>query len=379
VRIASARFAIVSNGFADGPAQALRDFVLEHGAAVITVFHPLVPGSGTTHEIVTYSGGDVRVRHVKLPLGPPLSFALDSLVPLRLPVVDAWFGFNTLATARGLLARRRSRARTVVHWCVDFVPGRFGSTPAGYAYDALDSLCCRRADARVELSVQARDGRDARHGLRPEERAPTRIVPMGAWTERLPTVPEDGSARRTVVFLGHLVPRQGVDLLLEAASLVRGTRPDIRFEVIGGGPEEANLRSLATSLGLTDTVRFVGFLVDHRDVERHLAGASIAVAPYLPTENSFTRYADPGKLKAYLAAGLPTVLTDVPPNAREIAEEGGGEVVAANPAALADAIVRGLSDNAQWSIRRARALELASRYDWRTILGDALSSFGYTD
>ena len=35
--------AIVSNGFADGPAQALRDYLVAHGAEVTTIFHPLTP------------------------------------------------------------------------------------------------------------------------------------------------------------------------------------------------------------------------------------------------------------------------------------------------------------------------------------------------
>ena len=41
--------AIVSNGFADGPAQALRDYLVARHADVTTIFHPLTPEQGTTH------------------------------------------------------------------------------------------------------------------------------------------------------------------------------------------------------------------------------------------------------------------------------------------------------------------------------------------
>src|SRR5207237_4712206 len=44
-------YAIVSNGFADGPAQALRDYLVARGAHVVTVFHPLTPEQGTRHHI----------------------------------------------------------------------------------------------------------------------------------------------------------------------------------------------------------------------------------------------------------------------------------------------------------------------------------------
>jgi hypothetical protein len=120
--------AIVSNGFADGPAQALRDYLVARDVCVLTIFHPLTPEQGTRHRITVYDdGAQVKERSVRLPLKPPASFALDPFVPLLPPHVDAWFGFNPLACARGLVARGQRRARQVVLWSVDFVPDRFGS------------------------------------------------------------------------------------------------------------------------------------------------------------------------------------------------------------------------------------------------------------
>ena len=110
--VGATRFAIVSNGFADGPAQALRDFLIDRGASVITVFHPLVPEAGNTHEITVYKNDNmVERRAIRTPIRPPFSFALDPFVPLRLPKVDVWFGFNCLACARGLVARRLQPGR----------------------------------------------------------------------------------------------------------------------------------------------------------------------------------------------------------------------------------------------------------------------------
>jgi glycosyltransferase involved in cell wall biosynthesis len=185
---------------------------------------------------------------------------------------------------------------------------------------------------------------------------------MGAWLDRVPTTPPDGDRRRRVVFLGHLVPRMGVDVLLEALRLV----DDVTADVIGGGPLEAALRERAPR-----RVRFHGFVPDHQEVERLLAEASVAVAPYRPGE-TFTAYADPGKLKAYLAAGLPIVLTDVPPNAAELAREAGAEVVPFEAAALADGIARSLADPERWRQRRAAALEYVRRFDWPVLLEELL-------
>src|SRR5205814_6416929 len=176
-------------------------------------------------------------------------------VPLVSPRVDAWFGFNPLACARGLVAR----APFVVLWSVDFVPDRFGTgTIATRIYDRLDRLCCVRADARVELSEAARDGRNRRHRL-PPRAADAHVVPMGSWLDRVPTAPPDGFTHRRVVFLGHLVGRQGVDTLLEALAVLAARGEPVRAEIVGTGPLEATLRTRSTELGLDATVTFHGY------------------------------------------------------------------------------------------------------------------------
>jgi glycosyltransferase involved in cell wall biosynthesis len=364
-------FGIVSNGFVDGPAQALRDYLVGGGHRVVTVFHPLENDPKTAHVVSRYRAGALGgTRTYRIPLRPPLSYALDPLVPL--PRADVWFGFNPLACARGLVERRLGRARTVVLWSVDFVPDRFGNgSLLTRLYDRLDRLCCSRADARVELSEAARDGRERRHGLPPDPDR-THVVPMGAWLDRTPTVPLEGLARRRVVFLGHLVPRQGVDALLDALAVLRARGDPINADVLGQGPEEVALRERACTLGLSDVVHFHGFVEDHRDVEHVLAASSIAVAPYRPDADTFTRFADPGKLKAYLAAGLPIVLTDVPPNAAELAREAGAEIVPYNAVSIADALASGLGSPERWQQRRHAALEYARRFDWAVLLRDLL-------
>jgi len=263
-----------------------------------------------------------------------------------------------------------------VLWSVDFVPGRFGRTPLTRLYDGLDRLCCRRADVRVELSVAARDGRNRRHGLE-GARTPIHIVPMGAWLKHVPKVPDDGVQRRRVVFLGHLVPRQGVALLVESLATLHGRGVAVEADVIGDGPLAGELRAQAAQTGIASLVRFHGFVEEHRRIDDLLAGAALAVAPYKPSRDSFTRYADPGKLKAYLAAGLPIVLTDVPPNASELAERAGAEIVPFDARAIADAVERGLASAERWRERRLAALEYAARFDWDVLLRDFLSAIGF--
>ena len=152
---------------------------------------------------------------------------------------------------------------------------------------------------------------------------------MGAWLERVPVTPEQGHDARRVVFLGHLVERQGVSTLLAALAALRERGVEVSADVVGRGPLEQALRAEAAEFGLDGSVTFHGFVPRHEDVERILAAASVGLAPY--EAGSFTQYADPGKLKSYLAAGLPIVTTEVPPNAQELERAGAAVLIDGSP------------------------------------------------
>lgn len=101
---------------------------------------------------------------------------------------------------------------------------------------------------------------------------------------------------------------------------------------------------------------FTGFIDDHRKLEEMLAGAWVGVAPYRDDVSSFSRYADPGKVKAYLCLGLPVVMTSVPPIAKAIGAQECGIVTAADARDLADAIILLLRKRMfvpRWSVGRS--------------------------
>ena len=373
-------FTVVCNGAPDEPpASGVWQFLVGHGAKrVTTVYHPLDRNDEPCHRIAVYEPEqDPKTRSVKLPSWPPATYAVDPFVPFLPAETDCWIGFNNLAAARGLVQRAARRADAVVYWAVDFVPNRFGRGLLTRAYDSLDSLCCRRVDLRVELSSAALEGRNQRHHLTPSEAAPIHVAPVGAWLSRLPVALEDGWKRRRVVFLGHLVPRQGVGRLIDALALLASREVAFEAEIAGRGPSEGELREAVSRAGLEDRVRFVGFLSDHREVEAFVAGGSVAVAPYDTEVESFTRFADPSKLRSYTAAGLPTVLTDVPPNAAELAAEAGAEVVPFSAEGIAGGIERALASGEMWQRRRKQALEYSKRFDWELIVPRVLEKVGF--
>lgn len=378
VPIEGSAIRIESSGFADGPAQALRDYLLMQGVGrLVMVQHPLTPEGPRDHMVTTWLDGEIAARRrIHLPHRPPFTYPLDLITRTPRERVDAWFGFNSLAVARGIAARARGRAGVVVQWCVDFVPDRFDEGLATRAYDLLDRFACRHADARFELAEAGRAGRDQRHGFTPGEVAPVHIVPMGAWLDRVPvTSPDPGSTWRPI-YMGHLVERQGVGVFLDALALLLAEGRPIQAEVVGGGPLGDALREQARRIGIAGNVRFHGFVDDHRDVEALLARATAGIATYDTRDDSFTRYADPGKLKAYLAAGLPIVTTEVAPIAGDLAARAGAEIAEFTPRGVADAIVAVHEDCTAWAIRRGNALSFARQFDWPAILQPPLQAVG---
>ncbi len=378
VDIPGGSFVVATSGFADGPAQPLVRYLNEHGASQVTaVAHPLVSEGPAEHRIQYFVDGQLdNERRCRRPNLPPFTFALDPISPVFLPRSDAWFGFNCLVTAQGLARRRLHRTRRVVHWNVDFVPNRFGPNSAmTKTYEWLDRLCCVRADGRVELSEAARRGRSELYGFE-SAGCPVEVIPMGTWQNETPKTSVDNFDSPRLVFLGHLVERMGLDTLIDALHLLTQRGRVVPCDIIGGGPLLEDVRARCVAAGLAESVTVHGFVAEFADVEQILSRAAVALAPYEPSADTFSRYADPGKLKAYLGAGLPIILTDVPPNAADLRLRGGGSIVEATPQAFADEIERVLDDREQWRQRHRSALDYARLFDWETLFETSLPALG---
>lgn len=64
----------------------------------------------------------------------------------------------------------------------------------------------------------------------------------------------------TILFVGRLIKRKGVDDLIEALGKLVSDYPNARLEVVGDGPEAPALRDLVARSGLEDKVLFYGSL-----------------------------------------------------------------------------------------------------------------------
>jgi len=86
------------------------------------------------------------------------------------------------------------------------------------------------------------------------------------------------SGKAVLGFLGSFYAYEGLDLLLDALPQLLAANPDFRVLLVGGGPQEQNLKAQAERLGLKDTVLFVG-RVPHSEVDRYYSLVDILVYP----------------------------------------------------------------------------------------------------
>lgn len=115
--------------------------------------------------------------------------------------------------------------------------------------------------------------------------------------------------RHLVGYVGVMGDQEGIDLLLEAARLLKERgRDDIQFVLVGGGPALDGLRGLAGRLGVADRVTFTGRAPDEVLFEV-LSSADICVNP--DRVNPMNDKSTMNKILEYMAFARPIVQFDV--------------------------------------------------------------------
>ncbi len=169
-----------------------------------------------------------------------------------------------------------------------------------------------------------------------------------------------GLANCTIAgFIGSFYAYEGLDLLLTALPNVLARIPQLRVLLVGGGPEEAQLKTLAAKLGIQDKVVFAG-RVPHREVQRYYG--IVDVFAYPRRSMRLTELVTPLKPLEAMAQGRLLVASDVGGH-RELIRDGrtGTLFPAGSADALADAMVGLLARPDAWPAIRIAARQFVER------------------
>ena len=156
---------------------------------------------------------------------------------------------------------------------------------------------------------------------------------------------------------------KGLDVLLDAMVKVKSGMPQVRLSVGGGGESIAKYEQLAKVLGVSDSVKFLGYLPDKELAELY-SSSSVFVLPSLNNLEGFGIVA----LEA-LSYATPVITTYFAGSAEFITENKAGLIVPpGDAAALAKAILTLLEDREEARLMGARGAAAVNHdFGWDSI------------
>ncbi len=142
----------------------------------------------------------------------------------------------------------------------------------------------------------------------------------------------------TIISLRRFEPIYDVESLIKAVPLVLREIPEAKFILFEKGSQEAELKRLAKSLGISDSVRFVGW-VPPDELPRYIASADIYVSTSLSDAGLASSTAEA------MACGLTVIITDFGDNSKWVENGVNGFIIPPKaPEVLASKIIHLLKD-----------------------------------
>jgi phosphatidylinositol alpha-1,6-mannosyltransferase len=83
---------------------------------------------------------------------------------------------------------------------------------------------------------------------------------------------------RTILTVGRLVERKGLDMVIRVLGRVRRAVGPVQYLIVGRGPDEGRLRALAREAKCEDAVRFIGY-VPSEDLPAFYAASDVFAMP----------------------------------------------------------------------------------------------------
>lgn len=305
----------------------------ERVGRIIVVRHEAIPERLSKVENRAFGSGSLLASALRMAQG------VDDV--LRKERVDWVVAFNPVpwGSIAGHVARRRS-----VRTCLSLIGRDYQQVQTPWGRPFLNEV--RRSDAVTVTGTLMVAGL-TRLGLGPDK---LHVLPHSVDLERF--TPATATPEFDIVFVGQLIRRKRVDVLLQALHLLRKDGVRLTLAILGRGSEETALRRLTEELGLTQQVQFLGYRDEVEAVLR--LGKCFALASDWEGV--------PFALMEALAVGLVPVVTNVGTIVDWVRSDENGLLVPPGDApALAHALGRLATDELLYQRMRLRVLAERSR------------------
>jgi len=371
------KIAITTHVFTTGPGQDFRDYLISQKTEkLLFIGQPLFFAShivGPSYYL--YTKGKLTKQVVTPNLNIPLIIKYVRCFMLTLfwgvkfiNDYDLFVGCNDLNAFVGLILKKLGRVKKCVYYVIDYNPKRFDNIVLNHLYHWLDHVCVKYCDETWNLSPRMEEGRKKFFNVSSRTQ---KLVPIGIWYKRIRVPPFARIKRNSAVFAGHLIEKQGIQNILQAIPEIIKVKPDFIFEIFGDGEFKPTLEALTIRLNIQEHVKFHGYIQDHTDLEEKISKGAFAFALYDKYDAkgnfTFTYFADPGKIKLFLACGLPVLLTDVSYNAHDLVAAKCGLLIGRGRKSISSTAIKLLKDPTLLKMYKKNARDYAKRFDWPII------------
>lgn len=375
------KYILATHVWNDGPSQALQKYLIKKERDFLWIGHPLfsskkISGSGFSFFV---RGQDVNKKYFSSwKLWGPVKYILEILLnfifvfKLKSSRSYIYIGYNNLNTFSGIILKKIGKVKKVIYYVIDYTPKRFNNNLLNYVFHKIDQFCIKYADETWSLNEKAMNkARKKFYNFDAYKKGYSiqKEVPMGFWKDRIKLKNFSEINKKQIVFIGHLIEKQGVQFVIKSLPEVIKTIPEVKFIVIGSGNYLEILKKLVKDLNLEKNVEFKGYIKELEEIEAILCDSALAVAIYKEgnPETNFTYYTDQGKIKNYLGCGLPILLSNVPPIAIEIEKNKCGFIIDNNSSNISSKIIEILNDESKLKIYRDNVVKYRDRFDWDKI------------
>ena len=370
---------IVTQQGTTGPSHDMRDLLVPYVDTLLFIGHPLLflPENFKKSSMWEFFVGGAKKSEGHSRVWRASEFILygkDFLYSffwffLLIRSADIFIGVGNINALAGIFLQKIGFVKRSVFYCIDYVPVRFQNKIINRLYHSIDKFVVENADVVWNLSPRMIEGRRKKWG---KIKGNQIVVPIGIWYDRIVSNRSVVTNTKEIIYLGTLLEKQGLDMCIEAIGELVKKIPGIRLTIIGTGPYEKALKQKVLQLKLAKSIVFEGYMKSHLDVERRISQAALALAMYDRKKDTFSYFADPGKVKVYLACGVPVLITDVPFIARQIEEKKCGFLTEYNRVALVETITTYLGSPHLIKSYKKNALLFAKQFNWPNVIERAL-------
>jgi glycosyltransferase involved in cell wall biosynthesis len=169
-----------------------------------------------------------------------------------------------------------------------------------------------------------------------------------------------------ICFVGHLIPWQGIEYLIQAAASILASCPDTNFLIVGDGSMKDKWIRQAQGLGVNNKFIFTGS-VPYEKIPLYINASDVCVAPFIRKRNMKIGLS-PLKIFEYLACEKPIVASNIP-NLEFIEQQNVGILVRPeDPEELAQSIIKLVKDKKlREEMGKNGRVYVVKNHNWETI------------